>query len=347
MSPVFLALGVLAVVSGTPSAEPSAQRVAVGLDLDGDAIDRAEAERALQSHMSDTDFAIVVFDRDPEQDPNLWIERVENDGSVRALIWIEGSGDDARLALKLPGQTGTWQRELERSDDPDALLETLGVMVRGMVPVIPAVLPDPPQAPVQPKEAAEPEPSPDPPAPPPPPAAFITVDVGYAGVLLAEELPWHHAAAMGIGYEGSRGIAVRLGVGWAPPQRAQTSPAMTLQRVPVEGVVGYRFRRNAAFRPAIGGVVRAEALGWNVEDAAPLRGGTGWGARLGLGLEAEFRWQAWRGLFVAARIRGLGWPLDAQLDARTPGQQTALVTPFGGSIGAGLAVGYAFEVGSR
>ena len=345
MGVTFCALSVLAALAGPASAESGRPKVAVGLDLDEAAVDPAEAERALQSHMSDTDFEIVVFDRDPGQDPELWIHEVEDDPTVRALIWVEGEGDEARLSLKLPGQTGTWSRELERSDDPDALLETLGVMVRGMVPVIPAVLPQPPpETPLAEPAAETPNPAATPPEPAPKPAPTISLDVGYAGMLLARALPWHHAGMLAVGYEGPAGLSARVGAGWAPPQRARTSPSMRLQRIPVEGVIGYRFRRTAALRPAVGAVVRAEALGWNVEDESPLRGTRGWGARLGLGVEAELRWQAWRGLFLAARVRGVGWPLNAKLDSRVAEQQVTVLSPFAGSLSASLAVGYAFEV---
>lgn len=345
MGVTFCALSVLAALAGPASVESDRPKVAVGLDLGEAAVDSAEAERALQSHMSDTDFEIVVFDRDPDQDPELWIKEVEGDQAVRALIWVEGEGDEARLSLKLPGQTGTWSRELERSDDPDALLETLGVMVRGMVPVIPAVLPQAPpeEGPTEPV-ANTPRSTPTPLEPKPKPAPTISVEIGYAGMLLARALPWHHAAMLAVGYEGPAGLSARVGGGWAPPQRARTSPSMRLQRIPIEGVIGYRFRRTSALRPAIGAVVRAEALGWNVEDASPLRGTRGWGARLGLGIEAGLRWQAWRGLFLAARVRGVGWPLDAKLASRTSEQQVTVLTPFAGSLSASVAVGYAFEV---
>lgn len=257
--------------SDAPAA-PS-DRLRVGL-VPALALDPVEMSAVLRSHLAQTglEAEVELLDEQAAADPARW---AASGTPARAVFWLVPDGPDAlRLQLWLPGDAGAWSRTLPREADTQALLESIGVMVRTMATSIeptPTPVASPPPSPVVTKVA--------PPAPPPRRRTFVDLALGYAGSNVADAAPWHSAVAARAHVVAPFGLTALVGVTWAPPQRATTTPASTLQRIGVELGLGATFRREARVQPWVGGAALIEALGWRVRD---VDAGRGWAARIGV-----------------------------------------------------------------
>lgn len=310
-------------VAAVEQPEPQRHRVLVGI-APGVRLDPVEVATVLRSHLADTglDVGVETLADATARAPHAWAEQVRSgDRALRAVFTVELAEAGAiRLQLWLAGDAEGWARTLPPGDDDDddALLESLGVMVRTMATTI---------------EAERPAPAVVVPAPIVPPAPVVVAPVaskrariggaiglGYVGGNVADRSPWMSGvAARGHLVIGSR-LTALLGVAFAPTQRA--ADATRVQRVTIDAGVGATLRPGRRVAPILGAVVVAEAIGWEVRE---VRRNRGWAARVGAGALVGLDVALVGRLGLLAIARADVWARNATLVLDTPaGRQTLL-----------------------
>jgi len=295
-----------------------------------------DVRAVLSSHLAGTGLALEVttLTIDDARAPEAWARAVDVPG-LRAAFWLTPEGTDAvRLQLWLPGDAGAWGRALPSGDDGDALLESIGVMVRSMATSIdPTVRP-----------AAPPPPAVVAPQPPTPQAtaaprrrARIDASLGYVGGNVARSIPWHSGVGLRVHAILPRGATPMLGIAWAPPVAGPDDPPTTLTRVAVDLGLAATLRRDARVQPILGGAAVVEAVGWRVRDVTE---GRGWAARFGLAAVAGLDVSVSRRVGLLLLGRADAWVANATLVLETPSGRDTLLRPHAvaGLVWAGLRV---------
>lgn len=295
-----------------------------------------DVRAVLSSHLAGTGLALEVttLSTDDARAPESWARGVDVPG-LRAAFWLTPEGADAvRLQLWLPGDAGAWGRALPSGDDGDALLESIGVMVRSMATSIePTARPVAPPPPVV---VAPPSPAPQATAPPRT-RARIDASLGYVGGNVTGSIPWHSGVGLRVHAILPRGATPMLGVAWAPPVGGPDDPPTTLTRVAIDLGLAATLRRDARVQPIVGGAAVVEAVGWRVRDVAE---GRGWAARFGLAAVAGLDVSVSRRVGLLLLGRADAWVANATLVLEGPSGRSTLLRAHavGGLVWAGLRV---------
>ena len=272
-----------------------------------------QVARAISAHVAELGFDVATT------------QQATSAGSTRVALSQTQSGD-VRVEIRRPGNR-VFVREIPDRSDPDLLLETLGVVVRGAL--APVSMPEN-ETPAGPPAAAS---STSPPEPP----SQLDVSAAYRGDSFARRQPWHSGLHLGLTWESRRGAIVGVGAGWVPPHRGRAE--LQVQRIPVELSVGWRARAGRRVRPSVEALVAAEAVGWSGarpgSEARP-----GWAPRIGAGIGVGLTVELGAGVFGWSRLSGRGWPLGAELIERGPDGPRELLRAFPVSGEVLVGVGY-------
>jgi hypothetical protein len=353
--------------AGSALAEPEADasepvarsRVVVGTVIGDAPYDRPELQDVLAAAFASTAMSAEVKPLSGTDDLLARMQWAETsaEAGVRAVFWVEPVDVQThRLFLFDPTSRRTWVRELPKSDDSDALLESLGIMIgllaagldegppRGMqqavLPTAPEPEPEPEPAPVVAPPPSEPAPA-EPTTPAPPRVRWV-VGAEYVGGNLDAEVPWHNGVGLRVGVETPIGVIARLRPAVLVPARAEVSPRLSILRVPIALEAGYRFRRDARLQPEIGVAMVVEVFDWSADDEPGLTARSGRTARVGLGPQAGLDARVWRGLGLHLHARADIWLRNVDLVVQESAAREARLSPH--PVGAVLQAGmhYAF-----
>lgn len=299
-------------------AEPPTE-VALTIDADAGLSGRAVAD-ALAAHLAELERGVRVEREATDARPRVALSRMPS-GAVRVEVWLEGADTP-------------WTREIPDDGDPDLLLESIGVVVRGMLVAGP------------PKQEAEPVPKPEPepiPAPAPKPPSQLDLSVVYRGETVAADLLWHNGAAMQLSWQAPRGWLLDGAVAWMPRQRIRRGQGkgLAIQRVHASLGAGFRFRRDRRVRPAVLAAVGAELFEWS-EAALNTNGQPGTAARVSATAAGELQVDLGAGVFAIARVGASAWIAGAELVSTAPGGRRRLLQTSVGSGWGALGLGYRF-----
>ena len=272
----------LALCAAATPAEAVVVVVEVEADVQVEGISAAAIMEALSAHLGELGFTVQSTRPDPPR-------------AVAEISVSRTDAGDLRLQVSPPDASEPLVREIPDTGDPDLLLETLGVIARGML--APPVEPEPEPPPPEPA----PQPSPQP-VSTPPRTSGLDLGLSYRGETFAREQLWHSGLRLGLGWESPGGAVVELAGAWVPPHRMDSS--VSVQRIPLDVSAGWRARPRRRVRPMVFGLATVEALGWSGAWAG-ARARPGWAPRVGLGAGA--------GLQVESR----GWRLSVR-QARGP-----------------------------
>ncbi len=295
-----------------------------------------DVRAVLSSHLAGTGLALEVtmLTIDDARAPETWARDLDVPG-LRAAFWLTPEGEDAvRLQLWLPGDAGAWGRALPSGDDGDALLESIGVMVRSMATSIDTAVRPPAPPPVV--AVAPPTPAPQATAAPRP-RARIDAALGYVGGNVSRSIPWHSGVGLRMHAILPRGATPMLGIAWAPSRSGPGDPPTTLMRVAVDLGLAATLRRDARVQPVVGGAAVVEAVGWRVREVAQ---GRGWAARFGLAAVAGLDVSVSRRVGLLLLGRADAWVANATLVLDTPSGRTTLLRAHAvsGTVWAGVRV---------
>lgn len=305
-------------------AEPPAE-VALTVDADAGLSGRAVAD-ALAAHLAELERGVRVERENTDARPRVALSRMPS-GAVRVEVWLEGADTP-------------WTREIPDDGDPDLLLESIGVVVRGMLVAGP---PKPEVAPV-PEPEREPEPIPTPaPKPPSQPPSQLDLSVVYRGETVAADLLWHNGAAAHLTWQAPRGWLLDGAVAWMPRQRIRRGQGegLAIQRVHASLGAGFRFRRDRRVRPAVLAAVGAELFEWS-DAALNTNGQPGTAARVSTTAASELQVDLGAGVFAIARVGASAWIAGAELVSTAPGGQRSLLQTSVVSGWGALGLGYRF-----
>lgn len=302
-------------------------RVVVGVRGDDRMVDAQTLDVVLGGVLADTGLSREVVSlpsQGPGTAPAAWAANRAGERDVLVVFWIDVAGDDCALFMYEVQARRMWVRRLAIPADSDALLETLGLVLRsysvaagegppaGMDEV---VAPEPGPAPPPSEPKSEPEPRPTPPEEPPPsPARFgWSLGAGYAGGSLARSVPWQHGAGLDAELRWRDTVAFSIGATWFAAVRPSGDPPTRVWRMPIEVLAGYRFRPGAALRPMVGAAVVLEPLWWDATSVAGARAVDGRLLRVAAAVAADLQWRLWRGLGLQIRARVDLWVVNADL----------------------------------
>ncbi|MEM9461942.1 MAG: hypothetical protein AAGF11_47725 [Myxococcota bacterium] len=340
--------------SAKPQSPPVARRdrVIVGITSGDPQITGEELHEALAGHLAGTSLRhrVALLSRSGDRDTRLdWASTFVVYDDVLAVFWVSGRGERQQLYLFEPKSGATWVRELPPASDPDALLESLGAMVRyislwlergpppGMVEVEPPPKP-PPKAPPQ-----EPPPQEPPPRePPPPPSVRWALELHYAGGNLADPFPWQSGGGLGLEVETPVHVVGRLTASVLGPAVLRSVPRTTVWRIPLSLGVGYRFAPDRALRPLLDASVVVDPMVWQARGAPGVDARSGRGVRVAIAPGAGLRWILGRGVFLMLHVRADLWVLNADLVVSVDNRQESRLSPHPVSGLARVGVGYAF-----
>ncbi|MEM6296234.1 MAG: hypothetical protein AAGA54_33490, partial [Myxococcota bacterium] len=186
--------------SDPESGQASGPRVRVRADPSVLPVTEATLRRALTGHLADLDAELTV-DLAPghAEDP-----RSRSDFDLDVEIRPGGDGG-LQLQLTRP-MDEPWVRALPPEVEPDLLLESLGVVLRGIVSELPPREPEPPE-PVPTPPARAPAPAPDTEAPADP-GSDLTLSAGVRGDPVSAEHPWHTGVAVDLGWRAPRTLGL-------------------------------------------------------------------------------------------------------------------------------------------
>lgn len=319
---VWLALR-LAVVGASLATSPTAveqpSEVVLTVDADAGLSDGAVAD-ALAAHLAEVDSVVRVERSATTARPRVSVSRLSS-GAVRVEVWLEGAAEP-------------WSREIPDEGDPDLLLESIGVVVRGMLLAGP------------PSDDATPDPAPtiDPePTSEPKPPAQLDLSLAYRGETVAADLLWHSGVAAQLSWQAPRGWLLDGAVAWMPPHRVRNGAGegLAIQRVHASVGAGFRFRRDRRVRPALLAMVGAELFDWS-GTAVQTQGQPGAAARVSAGVAGELQVDLGAGFFAIARLGANAWLAGADLvSTRSDGERRLLRTSVVSGWGT-LGVGYRF-----
>jgi hypothetical protein len=344
---VSLALALLAAAPGPSRTAPvgaevpAAPRVVLGLTGAPAPFSAERCATVLRGHI-DGEAAVLPIDGEPY----AW-SRTSAGERAGEVMWLEiRVPGPHRLYLFAPATDRVYVRELADPGDPEALLESLGVVIHALLSAVAAGEPPAGMRPVEPESAPPPEPVKEPakqpvkePVMPPVRArARVELAVAYLGRSLVAGAPWQSGIGARVGVIAPRGLVASLGGGWLAPARLDSTVALELRRAPFDAQVGYRLRRERALAIDVTAGVALERLAWTVTGPAEARAqGPSQALRVGLGPAVGLVWRAWRGLEVRLHARMDAWVRDARLQVATPeGPRTALAPP---RVSAGVDAG--------
>lgn len=326
-------------------------RIVVGVPA-GDSLVVPDAlSQVLAGHLADTGLQHRVATLATGSGPLVrlaWASTYARERDVLAVFWIEGEGEDRSLYLFEPTRGGTWVRSLEGSSDADALLESLGTLVRnislwageGGPPGMAEVEPQPQPQPQSEEPEVEPEPVvADPPvrvAPRPP--RRLTLEAMYAGGNLAATARWQSGARVGVDMEWRNHVTTGLSAALVSPATVDGTPRATVWRLPIGVSVGYRFAAGRAVRPYVDAAAVVEPLWWVGEDSPGATAINGRSARVALSPGAGLRWTIVGGFGIGAHARVDLWVFNADLVvSQGERRETRLrAHPAGALVSAGL-----------
>jgi hypothetical protein len=261
------------------------------------------------------------------------------------------SDDRNRLYVYEPVTAQSWVRELSRSNEAALVVESTGLMIastalglaRGKSTAL-----EPAQAP--PKEPAlEPlvvveRPHEGVSAPKERTATRavrVVLGAEYVGGHFAPQPRWQSGIGGHIELLFTVGAFSRLSAGFLIPAARIEGPNTTIRRVPISWSAGYRFRRNQAVQPEMGGGPIVEVLWWDTAQSTGVRGTAGQTARLAIALGGGVGWRVVRGLGLHARARVEAWVINAELRAEVVGAANSTPTvlrfhPVTGALQVGL-----------
>lgn len=338
-------------IETSPSAA-SGGRIVIGIPVRDPAVVGDELDRALGGHLAGTGLrhrVAALSDRGEVEHRLAWASTFTGEAQVLAVFWLEGTGDERRLYLFDPRAGATWVRELPSTDDSDALLETVGAMIRsislwlehgpppGMAAVAaspPEPAPPPPIAPASLPSAAAPAPASMPPR--------WGIELAYLGSTLATDVPWQSGAGLGVELEWASGAVGGLTVGALSPTLLDGAPETRLWRVPVGLSGGYRFRSGRALRPLVDGTLVAEPWRWSARTTDEAIGRSGAAVRIAVSPGVGLRWEAWRGLALLLHARADIWVLNSDLVVSIGGTRVPRLVPHAIAACARAGVGYRF-----
>ncbi len=300
---------------------PAPERLQLNVEFDPRPlpVSSAALRDALSGHVSDLGVRVVVVGigapPDPAVPPHEGGQAPQGDPRSPPLpqarlqlgVRVEGT---LEIRLWQPGDTDPWVRRIPAEPDTDLMLESLGIVVHGMLTT------DPP-LPARPEPAVEtsPQPAARPPAlePPrsstPPRPAQLDLRLAYRGETLARSQPWHHGVALGLSWESPAGLVVEGSAAW---NSGPAGDGLSIQRVPIQLAGGWRFLAGARVRPSVWALGNVEALGWS--GAGPdARARPGWAIRAAGGAAGDLQIELSRGWFGFARATGRVWARGAQL----------------------------------
>jgi hypothetical protein len=323
---------------------PARPRVVLGLTGTPAPFSPERCATVLRGHI-DAPASVVPVEREAY----AWSRAIAGEPGVRAVMWLElRTPGPHRLYLFSAAADRVYVRELADPGDPEALLESLGVVIHALLSAVAAGEPPAGMRPVEPEpvepEPVKPEPVAAPPTPEPPkPRTRVEVAVAYLGRSLVAGAPWHSGVGLRVGVIAPRGWLVTIGGGWLAPGRLDSAVALELRRAPFDVHAGFRFRRERALAIDVTAGVALERLAWTVTGPAEARAqGPVQALRVGLGPAVGVVWRAWRGLEVRLHARADAWVRDARLQVATPtGLRTALAPP-PVSAGVDAGVGWVF-----
>ena len=304
---------------GAEASETAAPEVVLRVDAAAGLSDAAVAD-ALEAHLAELDQRVRVERDATEARPRVELSRLAT-GAVQVDVWVEGADTP-------------WSREIPDDGDPDLLLESIGVVVRGMlVAGVPEPEPEPKPATVPPRPV-EPE---------LPPPSQLDAAIAYYGETVAADLPWQSGIGAHLTWQAPRGLLVDGGVAWMPSHRIRTGAGagLGIQRVHATVGAGFRFRRQRRVRPAVLASVGAEVLGWS-GAATQTQEQPGFAARVAAGVAGELQVDVGAGFFAIARIGADAWLVGADLVASSAGGERRLLQTSIVSGQAALGVGYRF-----
>lgn len=255
----------------------------------------AAVQAALAAHVTELGYVVRVRadDSRPPADPVV----------VRVAL-RRTAPDSVHLEVWVPGERRPWSRSLHDDGDPDLLLETLGVVIRGIVTAPPRPIPD---ATLQ---AESPATSPAPAPRSRGRAPWIDLALAYRGETFAAASPWHSGVLASLWWQSRRGLVFGGSVAWVPRHRVDAG--LAIQRVPVGLTAGWRWRQGRRVRPGLHADLVAEALGWRgTVGTASAR--PGWALRIGAGVAVDATIEVGAGVFAWGRVAGHVWPLSADL----------------------------------
>lgn len=344
-----LALALLAVAPGTGRAAPvkaevpATPKVVLGLTGAPAPFSAERCATVLRGHIDGAAAVVPVAG-----EPYAWSQTSAGERAGE-VMWLEiRVPGPHRLYLFSPAADRVYVRELADPGDPEALLESLGVVIHALLSAVAAGEPPAGMRAVEPEPVQEPAPEQvsapvqEPvkrPAPEPARArAQVEVAVAYLGRSLVAGAPWQSGIGARVGVIAPRGLVASLGGGWLAPARLESTVALELRRAPFDAQVGYRLRRERALAIDVTAGVALERLAWTVTGPAEARAqGPSQALRVGLGPAVGLVWRAWRGLEVRLHARMDAWVRDARLQVATPaGPRTALAPP---RISAGVDAG--------
>jgi len=312
--------------------------VLVGFDPTSTGLGTQGVTEALAAHLAGLSVDVVAVAHPAQHDsPPTWnlaepAVEAPNDAApaatTSARVWLSRVDEETyRVQVWTAGDSDPWSRDLEDHGDADLTLESIGVVVRGVLgtaasrqePAPPPVV-ETPVVQRAPKRRSQ-----------------LAATLAYRGETFAPELLWHSGVRVGLGWEGPRGLLVDGGGSWSPPTQAEGE--VRIQRIPVEFAVGWRTRPGLRVRPGLMVTAVGEALGWS-GAASGLEARPGWAWRAGFGAAADVTIGMGSGFFGFGRLAAAGWVRGAQLEVERVSGPQRLLQAAPVSVGALVGVGY-------
>ncbi len=313
-------------VPSTAVATPSV--VMVGFDPKSTGLRGDDVTDAVAAHVAEHGTDVVARAEPGQREPPAdWVASPWN--GVAARVWLSRIDDDTlRVEVWTPGDTAPWSRDLADEGDADLVLESVGVVVRGVLSTASSRREATPAT----EPGGDAEPVSKPKRRPP-----LGLTLAYHGETFAPERIWTSGARLGVGWEGRRGLLVDGGLSWFPAHGA--SQGVSVRRIPGQLGIGWRGRSTKRVRPGVLAIGVAEALGWTGANAG-LEARPGWAVRIGAGAAADVTIDIGRGVFGFARVSAAGWVRGAQLVVERPEGSQRLIRASPVSVSAIAGLGY-------
>lgn len=318
-------------------------------------VDPEALEGALEAALSDRGLGVRVIRRvEPGNifDQIAWARDEQARGPGRATFWVvAGEGEAAELFVIPPGQDLGYVRQLALAADPVERNESLAVVVHAIVDALASG----PPADMQTVEASRPDattdaveegtegsdPAGDGPVEPDVRQVRPGIALHYRGGTLAGEAPWQNGVGGTIDLVLPHGVLLGVAAGWMRGISEAPEVRLTLDRIPVDVMLGWRARRRSKLAVDLQAVFTAERLGWR-ERGSTLTAGDGSRWRLGLGPQVALVWRAVAGLELQLGAGMRGWVRDADLAVELEGDTATVLAPHRVSADVQAGLGYRF-----
>ncbi len=316
-------------VSETEAPQTHGPTVRVRADPSVLPVSEATVRRALDGHLADLGVALTVDLAPTPEDPG-------SDMGVDLDVEVRTAPEDGLLLRIRRAGEEPWVRTLPAEAEPGLLLESLGVVLRGIVVDLPTEDVEPANEP-----AAGPESAAVDRVPAPKPGSDLALSLGARGDTVSPGHPWHTGVAADLGWRAPTALSLNATVAWVPRHRGA---GLHLTRWVASGFFGASFRRTARVQPGVWTLGAIEAIGWS---AAPrgAQARPGWAVRGALGVAADLRVTLGPAWMLTARLSALAWVRRLELvEASSQGPRTLTRTaPLSGT--ALLTVGYRWTLG--